>query len=193
MLQVGTKYLARLFLISLRQRCPSSCSGTTRYGRRVSFPRVERSFGIPIHNPGQFPRIPSSYRPVSITLFVAKLLESMINGRLTWFLDFRRPIPIAFGLRRQLCAFDCTLDCSSGLDHQHYTKQNTAALFLDIKKAYDDVCSLVMVCRLEELAVTVRARAFLCHFLYNRSIRLRPGRVLSESRILAKGLPQGFC
>lgn len=124
-------------------------------------------------------------------LLCGEAYERMIHARRTWFPESRRLIPnVMFGFQIKLCATDCILDPASDIDHYSGFKTNTAAVFLDIKKAYDNV-SFVVVRRLQELGVAGRAEVFITDFIYNRSLQVRLGRVLSESRILGKGLPQG--
>lgn len=91
-----------------------------------------------------------------------------------------------FDFLRKFCALDCILSLDSDLDNQYNTKKDTDALFLDTKKAYDNVSPRLVVRRLEELGVTGRAQAFMRDFPYNRSIQIYLKGVLSESRILTK-------
>ena len=42
---------------------------------------------IPIHKPGKAKTDATSYRPISLTKCMVKLLERIINTRLKWFLE----------------------------------------------------------------------------------------------------------
>lgn len=128
---------------------------------------------VHLHKPGQSPRIHFSYRSVSLTSSVAKLMERMVHSRLPWFLESRRLTPNAmYGFRRNLCTLGCILDLGGDLNHQYDLKKNSADVFLDIKTANDNVSSLVRVRSFEELGVTGRAQVFISDFLYHRDVRV---------------------
>lgn len=80
---------------------------------------------------------------------------------------------------------ESTLDLASDIDGHCDFKKNATAVFVDIRKAYDNLSSLVVACRLDDLGATGQAQAFISDLLYNSSIRVRSVRVLSEIRILA--------
>lgn len=147
---------------------------------------------VPIPKPGQPQYSPTSYRPVSLTSCVAKLMERMVHARLSWFLESRRLLPnCMMGFRTKVCALDCVLDLISDTEHHHSLQYNTAAVFLDIKKAYDNVKPSVVIHQLAKMGITGRALAFIQGFLSERCIRVRLGRVLSHKKALTRGLPQG--
>ena len=54
----------------------------------ASVPQVWREAKmIPIHKKGKDKRSADSYRPISLTSCVGKLMERLINTRLTWYLE----------------------------------------------------------------------------------------------------------
>lgn len=65
------------------------------------------------------------------------------------------------------CELNCIIGLRSDLDQQYDPNKNATVVFLDIKKTYDNVLSLVGLRRLEELGVAGRPRAFIRDFLYN--------------------------
>lgn len=127
---------------------------------------------------------------MSLTLCVAKM-ESMLLARLIWFPESRKLIAEAMlGFLVKLSSFDCILDFTGGLEHRHQRKKNTSTFFLDMKKAYDNVISAVVIRRLRELGNTGTAHLFVRDFFSNCSLRFRLGKVLGERRTFAGGLPQ---
>ena len=47
---------------------------------------------IPIHKPRMAKTEATSYRPISLTIFMVKLLERISNTRLKWFLETEKII-----------------------------------------------------------------------------------------------------
>ena len=55
---------------------------------------------IPILKPGRDPSSPASYRPISLTNCVCKIMETMVNSRLIWYIDKHQLIsPVQCGGR----------------------------------------------------------------------------------------------
>lgn len=77
----------------------------------------------------------ASYRPVSLTSCVAKLMENLVNSRLMWWLESKRKLPACMtGFRQRLCAQDSVLDLVSHVEHQRSYRLSTLALFLTCPK-----------------------------------------------------------
>ena len=57
----------------------------------VMFPeRWHRALLLPFLKPNKPPQLPSSYRPIALTSFMCKVLERIVNMRLTYFLETPR-------------------------------------------------------------------------------------------------------
>jgi hypothetical protein len=54
----------------------------------------KHSIIIPIHKTGKNPSDPLSYRPISLTSNLNKIMEKMVNNRLQWYLERQTIIPI---------------------------------------------------------------------------------------------------
>ena len=64
---------------------------------------------IPIHEPGKAKTEATSYRPISLTSCVVKLLERIINTRLKWCLETEKLlVPQQVGFREHQCTEDQT-------------------------------------------------------------------------------------
>ena len=62
---------------------------------------------IPIPKQGKDLKLPSSYRPISLTCCLSKVLEKMINNRLTWVLESRNLLSnIQTGFRKNRSTTD---------------------------------------------------------------------------------------
>ena len=64
---------------------------------------------IPIHKPRKAKTEATSYRPISLTSCMVKLLERIINTRLKWFLETEKLlVPQQVGFREHQCTEDKT-------------------------------------------------------------------------------------
>ena len=64
---------------------------------------------IPIHKPGKAKTEATSYRSISLTSCMVKLLERIINTRLKWFLETEKLlVPQQAGFREHQCTEDQT-------------------------------------------------------------------------------------
>ena len=106
---------------------------------RKLFPKSWRhAVVIPIAKPGKDPSIASNYRPISLTSCLCKVMEKMVNARLSWLLRNHQILaPTQFGSQPNRS----TLDSLTLLEHHirqgFKQKQITTAVFFDLQKAYD--------------------------------------------------------
>lgn len=150
------------------------------------------SWVVPILKSGKAPTEPSSYRPVSLTSCVAKVMERMVHGRLTWWLETKRPLPHCMtGFRPRLCTADSILDFVSAAEHSRNIGHHTIVVFFDVAKAFDNVDVAAVVRQLTGMGITGQVQTFIWNFLHNRSLQVRLGSTLSEPRQSHRGLPQG--
>ena len=79
-----------------------------------SFPDVWRTAAIiPIPKPKKNASDPLNYRPISLTSCVCKLMEKMVNARLTWYLDRRQRNSFQKSIRFQEKQEHCRLSRSA--------------------------------------------------------------------------------
>jgi hypothetical protein len=88
---------------------------------------------IPILKPGKNPTNAESYRPISLTSCLCKVLEMIVNKRL----EERNLLPSQqYGFRKKRSTTD-VLIILENISRNHQKRQSTAMVFLDISKAYD--------------------------------------------------------
>lgn len=94
---------------------------------------------IPILKPNKPRREPVSYRPISLTSCTAKLLEKLINNRLHWFVEKNGIITkLQVGFRAHHCTMDQVIRLETAARKATNEGRILAAVFFDIKKAYDE-------------------------------------------------------
>ncbi|KZR98271.1 putative Pol protein, partial [Daphnia magna] len=137
---------------------------------------------------------PDSYRPISLTSCLGKIMEKIINRRLVWMFEKNR-----MRLRNQLGFRKGrgTMDNIIALEHfirEGFNKiqpQNTYAVFLDIEKAFDTTWIQGLLYKLCNKGVTGEILGWLTNLLRNRKYSVRVGNKFSKARPLRVGVPQG--
>ena len=106
-----------------------------------SIPKVWKNAVIsPILKKGKSPDDLGSYRPISITSCLGKLMERMINFRLYWWLETSKSLSdnqagFRSGFRTEDQLFRLSQRILDGFQQKHHT----TAVFVDLKQAYDRV------------------------------------------------------
>ena len=147
---------------------------------------------LPILKPGTDPTNPQSYRPISLTSVMCKIMERMITNRLVWFLERNNLINNAQSAYRKARS---TLDQLSRLhDSIHKAINNksfTVGIFIDFSRAYDMLWKDGLLSKLRNMGITGNIYNYINDFLTERSLRVKIGNTLSENFRLQNGTPQG--
>ncbi|KAG5484304.1 hypothetical protein LSCM4_07870 [Leishmania orientalis] len=160
----------------------------------------------PLPKPGKPPEQPSSYRPISLTSCVSKLMERMVLARL---LRVWHPHPCQYAYRRGYTTemeiahitdlvevtrdeyYSVMLPKRSGVGLQrHYRARRTLIILVDFSKAFDTVDHAILVRMLVKLPGNLLKR-WLRNFLMHRFARVKLGNRFSEQYSLRSGVPQG--
>jgi len=95
---------------------------------------------LPFCKPGNNPKNPANYRPISLLPSLSKILEKLIVTRLKTFLSNTHVIPDSqFGFQPNHFTTHQILRLTELIAQGFHTKQHTIAIFLDISKAFDKV------------------------------------------------------
>ena len=162
-----------------------------------------RAVIIPIPKAGKDPQDVTSYRPISLTSHVAKLMERMVAARVTHLLDRDSSIPAEqVGFRRGRSAEEnlgrLIQEVQDGWNRPaprgRPVDGKTAARFIltayDFSRAYDVIDHQML--RLKMLQRLPRCHAtWIFHFLRDRRACAEVNGVRSSSRPFRAGLPQG--
>ena len=149
---------------------------------------------IPLLKATKPPSEIGSYRPVSLTSCIAKVLERMFAERLYFMAEsqgwFRS---IQAGFRRGHSCADQIIRISQAIeDGFQMPKMNRAVMvLLDYSKAFDTVWRERLLLSMAEKGVPLQIVRWIYGFLQNRQAQVRLHNELSTSKPLHQGVPQG--
>lgn len=176
--ETGIKYILRIF----------NCIWTHNI-----FPdKWHEATVIPIPKAGKNSKHKESYRPISLTCCMCKLMEKIINNRLKWYLESNNVIsPFQHGFRQFHSTVDSLATIENCICEAFINKQHLVAVALDMEKAYDMLWKHRIIKILRKHQVVGNMLNFAKNYLKNRSVRVRVNGHLSEKYKIENGVPQG--
>ena len=147
---------------------------------------------IPIHKLGKHHAEPSNYRPIALTSFLCKTLESMINKRLVWYLEFNDLIsPIQSGFRLERSTNDHLIRLETFIHDAFVNREHIVSVFFYLEKAYDTTWRYGILKDLHDIGLRGRLPMFIRTFLEDGTMQVRVGSTLSDFYNQEQGVPQG--
>ena len=149
----------------------------------------------PLLKDGKDPKQTASYRPISLTSCLGKLLEKIIGDRLVHVLEQRGLLnDNQAGFRPGRCTTDQILKLvQQATDQMHASPGNTRTIttFFDYEKAYDKVWRDGLIHKMLKMNLPGRFVNYTRHFLSGRKTTVEVNGTKSKSFRLNQGLPQG--
>ena len=152
------------------------------------------AFIIPLLKAAKSPSDLASYRPVSLTSCIAKVIERTIAERLyhlaeqnNWFTSLQA------GFRKGYSCEDQIIRLSQAIEDGFQRKPMNRAVMvlLDYSKAFDTVWRSRLLVSMADRGVPLEYIKWINGFLLNRQARVRLNGVTSSSKDLRQGVPQG--
>ena len=149
---------------------------------------------IPLLKAAKPPSDLASYRPVSLTSCIAKIIERMIAERLYhlaesngWFSS------IQAGFRRGHSCVDQIIRLTQAIEDGFQQKpiQRAVMVLLDYSKAFDTVWRQRLLLSMADKGVPIDYVVWINSFLQNRQARVRLHGATSNSTKLQQGVPRG--
>ena len=136
---------------------------------------------------------PGSYRPISITSYIGKLLEKILSARIIRFLirnNFHDPKQEGFTSGRNTVRYLNRLNL--GIKTDLLDNKTVIALFIDMEKAFDSVWKRGLIVKLAKLNIKGKVLQLIDNFLTTRTVNLNINGSKGEQRNCEEyGLPQG--
>ena len=147
---------------------------------------------IPVLKPNKDPYSLSSYRPIALTSCLSKVLERMVNERLTYYLESKnKNNKYQSGFRRCCSTYDALSRLETNIRETFLRNEYLIVISLDIEKAYDMVWHFGLLSKIRDMEVRGHMGNYVKNFLQNRAIKVRIGNVTSKTYKVDNGTPQG--
>ena len=156
------------------------------------FPRAFKIALVkPIHKGGK-PDCVNNYRPISILPALSKILERLMNQRLTTFLEDNNLLsPNQFGFRHRRSTSDAVHELVHSIATTLDNKGKCVTMFLDLAKAFDSVSIPHLLIKLETLGVRGLPLKLFENYLKDRRQRVKIDQIISNESDISFGVPQG--
>lgn len=147
---------------------------------------------VPIPKPGKPKDISSSYRPISLTSCVCKVLERMISKRLTWIIEKdNRLNRNQAASRNGFCTTDHLITLEDDIQEAYIHKKQLLAVFFDIKDAYPLVWRHNILSTLQSWGIKGNLLHFIESFMKDRTYQVIVGNIKSDIFVQENGICQG--
>lgn len=147
---------------------------------------------IPILKTGKDPKLPGSYRPISLLSSLNKVFEKLIYDRLLTFTNendiYNKK---QFGFRKEHSTVHQIKRVYNIINNNKQKRRSTGAIILDIEKAFDSVWHDGLVYKLHLYDYPLYLQKIIKSFLTNRSFFVKVESDHSTERYMPAGLPQG--
>ena len=147
---------------------------------------------IPLLKYGKVKTSIESYRPISLTNNICKVLERMVTKRLNHILESKKSINhCQSGYRKKHSAIDALCRIENSIRYSFMRGEHCIAVFLDISNAFDTVHHIGLMKKLNRLGIKGNMAMFIKDFLEGRTLSVRIGNEMSSKLPVTRGVPQG--
>ena len=138
------------------------------------------------------PFFPQNRRPIQLLSVLGKTFERLLYRRILSFVLRTAVIPAEqFGFVPTRSTTQQTVRLAEHIATGFNTHLSTLAIFLDIQKAYDSTWHSGLFYKLQVFNFPLALQNIIRSFLFSRTFRVSEDRVLSSSRRIHAGVPQG--
>ena len=128
---------------------------------------------LPIHKKGKSKTETKSYRSISLTSCVVKLLERIINARMKWYLESEQLLaPQQAEFREHHCTEDQTTYLTQEIEDGFQQRKETLAIWIDLQKAFDKGWTDGLLLKLKQCGIGGNMYRWIKSYLHNRRSRV---------------------
>ena len=135
---------------------------------------------------------PSNYRPISLLSILDKILEKLINKRVTSFLDAHKILyKYQFGFRPNHSTVQAVVEIADNIISEVNQGYLVAGIYMDLSKAFDTVDHKILLYKMEHYGIRGSALQWFKSYLSNRQQFTEVNGVKSVKQPVEYGVPQG--
>ena len=124
---------------------------------------------VPIRKPGKDCTNPGNYQPIALTSNICKIMEKIINDRLTYYIESKGNITkYQSGFRRGRNTMDPAVCLEHEVRRAQINRESVVAVFFDVEKAYDMMWGEGLLIRLSKLGIKGRMYRWIRDVLFGR-------------------------
>lgn len=147
---------------------------------------------VVLPKPNASPTFPQNYRPISLLPCLGKICERVVLTRLQRSVRDLDLIPNEqFGFRAEHSTVHQVLRLVEHIAEGFNRRESTAAVFLDVSKAFDKVWHEGLLSKMLEAGIPLGLVQLIGSYLGGRKVRIKLNGTRSSERILTAGVPQG--
>ena len=147
---------------------------------------------IPILKPFKDKSDPASYRPISLTSALTKVMQRMIKARLVPYLEANNLIPnTQSGCRENRSCDDHLVKLEADIKRAQLDNKLLLGIFLDLSNAFDRCWNKGALYNLIQLGIKGNMLNWIANFLDNRQISVKVNGEFSDTVETDNGCPQG--
>ena len=152
----------------------------------------KKALVVPIPKQGNLTRV-QNYRPISLLPLPGKIMEKLIYGQLSDFLERQALLaPQQHGFRKKNnSTVHAIAQVTNFINKKMDVRLPTVAVFIDFKKAFDCVQHPVLISKLQCLGFDDTVIAWVTSYLSNRQQRVFANDTYSPYLKTTQGVPQG--
>ena len=144
---------------------------------------------IPLHKSGDKTDA-NNYRPISLLSALSKIMEKVVHKQTYQFVEQKILTVSQFGFRKQRETAQAVLAFLRNIKNGE-TKKYHAAIFIDIKKAFDTVSHTLLLKKLNIIGIRGTENDWFRDYLSNRTQSTMVGKSRSKHKFITCGVPQG--
>ncbi|KAG8263868.1 hypothetical protein J6590_108258 [Homalodisca vitripennis] len=146
---------------------------------------------VPLHKKGDKMNL-NNYRPIALVPVISKLIETIVKNQLEYYFEYNNLISSSqYGFRKNLSTVKAVDNIVSYVLNNFENKEETAAVLLDLSKAFDVVPHDELIQKLKYYGLENNALSLIMSYLSNRLQLVKVGDQRSGLRRVASGVPQG--
>ena len=151
-----------------------------------------KAFIKPVKKPMKLRSDPASYRPLSLTSNIAKILEKVIKKQLVEYLEDKEIINDAqHGFRHKRSCLSQLLSHYNSIIESLEEGKVVDVVYLDFSKAFDTVDRYVLAKHMKAAGINGKAALWIFQFLSGRTQQVISNSTISAPAEVKSGVPQG--